>query len=163
MFRRAIGGSICYWDSNLILVYFSFVSRVWQKQRGGNLFLKRGIVLSDPERFTNVVLSSMWNKNYAAENSHLGDILICLVRSDGYYHSSVLKNRGLLGISSSKNSCRICGLQKGSSDICSKRMLIGASIELVNFMMNFKVLDMSHLKSIFFWSKDIKQIIIFNK
>ena len=48
------------------------------KTKRGNLFFKRGIVLSGPERFTNVVLSSIWNKNYAAENSHLDDILILL-------------------------------------------------------------------------------------
>ena len=42
------------------------------------------------------------------------------------------KNRGLLGISSSKNSYWICVLQKESSDFAVKRVLIEVPIILMN-------------------------------
>ena len=76
MFRKAIGGSICYWDSNLILFCFLFCQPSLAETKRGKLVFQAGHHLSGPERFTNVVLSNIWNESYAAENSHLGDILI---------------------------------------------------------------------------------------
>ena len=69
-----------------------------------------------------------------AENSHLGDTLILfqLSRMGITIHPS--KKSRFAWNKLDKKSYWICGLLKGSSDPCSKRILTGASMDLVNFM-----------------------------